>query len=444
MRRTVRPFVFGIGAFVAVCGLALGIGVLQAGGPPGEIAPPAPTVAEWAASPVDAPFTYQVTEIKIGDPRTDRILDARPAAINNTGQVVGTMERVPAYVPFWWRRVFGLPIISQFAPRPPFGQTAFVWDAAAGRIRSLRLPSGALASRAFDINDRGQIVGETELPPQNPRTSVTDAHAALWKDAAASPQDIGAALAPLKSRAYGINRSGQVRVRASGMAPNPRGIGGMHFVQPIYLWEKNTLKPTGADGWAFRLNDAGESIVSTSHAVSNFTTPETLFRIAPNKPVDPLIELNKKLRDPDTFASTNLGNRGQIAGRDADGPFVYSHGKLTRFFPRVAPPTPRATVQAMNRSNDIIGYVPHSPNAPPWPGMKDFMQYLWRNNRLRNVNHLFGKTPQWTVTAVYAINDRGQIVGFGQPTDPARRIKQPSGSLYEHVVLLTPVLPTRP
>jgi uncharacterized membrane protein len=57
--------------------------------------------------------------------------DATVYAINNRGQVAGTLDSRPA-----------------------------VWDAATGQYRFLPLPSGAASGKAFAINDAGTIVGD--------------------------------------------------------------------------------------------------------------------------------------------------------------------------------------------------------------------------------------------------------------------------------------------
>jgi probable HAF family extracellular repeat protein len=149
------------------------------------------------------------------------------AAINNRGQVAGTAEnatRDPTcpflhFEPVIWERdqiSMQLPTVSGDADgiadginrngqavgwTGPCGPVhAVLWEK--GKATDLGTLGGAVLNSAFGINNRGQVVGESDLPGD------TTHHAFLWQNGMMT--DLGTLPGLPNSLAFSINNQGQV------------------------------------------------------------------------------------------------------------------------------------------------------------------------------------------------------------------------------------------
>ena len=404
-------------AMVFACGAGL-LAAFFAGGPHGDMPPIAPTVSAWAALPDDAPLTYQITELRMGSPRTDRKLDIRPTAINNRGQIVGSVERIGYFAPLWWRNLAG-GRLAPFIRSVPVTETAFFWDA--GRTQTLSGLNGAKTNAsAYDINDSGQIVGNATI--RLAHNNGTIEHAVLWTNFRAVPQDLTASLGgSVSSNAFGINALGQVAVN----------VGGTFQTAQTYLWD-GSLHRAGSAAQAYRINDNGESV-----GVLQKKGNDTPAVFSPGKP--PLVLTNFGQRKVPQIPIL-INNRRQIPSWDNKGPFLYENGHFQRL---VVLPTNLfwGNISGLNENGEVVGDCRPNPKPATGTNKGDTLVFLWRKNRLYDVNDLLGPSPHWRIEGVYALNDRGQIVCGATPTDPSRRIPQSSGPFYQHILLLTPVLP---
>jgi probable HAF family extracellular repeat protein len=109
---------------------------------------------------------------------------------------------------------------------------------------------GGIGTTTRDINDRGQIVGLSDVAPDSPANVVH--HAFLWEDG--SMRDLGALTDGANSEAIAINDSGVV-VGSSGRARR-----GLHV--PV-VWQDEAIAPLpfeGDEGAAVDINNAGQII----------------------------------------------------------------------------------------------------------------------------------------------------------------------------------------
>ena len=151
--------------------------------------------------------------------------------LNNLGQVTGYMNVTQ----------------GDLADEPPEHSHAFLWDAVTG-IRDLGTLPGGLDSGAVDTNNKGQVVGTFDLPP-DADGSCCWSHAVLW-DPTSGIRDLGTLPGGRSSKAVAINEAGQV----VGNSDYPAG------EDHTFLWDPGTGMQDLGPGQAVDINDAGQVI----------------------------------------------------------------------------------------------------------------------------------------------------------------------------------------
>jgi probable HAF family extracellular repeat protein len=217
---------------------------------------------------------------------------AMATAINDSGQVVGTIGEMGSY---------------SYAGR------AFSWTQANGKVDLGILPGGDY-SQANAVNNSGQVVGDsgTFFAYNNP--NAVPIHAFSWTQAGGMV-DLGTLPGATDSYAYGINDRGQV-VGKSGGRP--------------FLWSPETgmselgLVPGDENGSAYAINDQGQvvGVSGGSHAVLWFgdtTQPSARLRVLRGQRLTSMLrgglQLELTLSEPGTGDVTvSLGSsKGTIA-----------------------------------------------------------------------------------------------------------------------------------
>src|SRR5262245_53227428 len=219
------------------------------------------------------------------------------AGINDLGQVVGA-----SYLPDGATR-------HAFLVNPR-GGTWFQDSDLDGRndfMIDLGVLNGSVYSKATDVNNAGQVVGES------------DGHAFLW-DAANGMTDLGTPLGFTRSSAAGINEAGQVTGTASYF----------DFLShsSAFLWDAANgmtalgAGPTYTDSQATAINDAGQVVGYWWNGSDPFGPAFLWTPDSPNGLTGSFTDLGMLPGDTDSNA-TAINNAGQVVGSSTLVEYVY-------------------------------------------------------------------------------------------------------------------------
>lgn len=278
-----------------------------------------------------------------------------PAAINNKGQVVGTS-----------------------------GQQAVIWDSVNG-LRHLGT-LGGYGSTAADINDLGQVVG-------NSRTSDNYNRAFLWQNN--TMQDLGTfgvSTDPRNSINYswarGINNNGQV----VGSAGTSNGY------EHAALWQNGGIQDlgtiNGSESIAEDINDSGQ-IVGIAYVSSGGGAAGHAFFWDKGS----MLDLNMP---GDNFSeAVAINNIGQIIGDSINGNYspcvssIWPRGQFSMQYLTYK----SSHACGINNNGQVVGYY----NAPD----QSSIACVWQNGTMIDL-------PGWGVydNVAFDINDQGVIVGY--------------------------------
>jgi len=362
--------------------------------------------------------------------------NSHPEAMNDKGQVVGVSD-----------------YITEFAH-----DHAFFWDRKSGMVDLGTF--GGTESRAFAINNNGQVVGWSE-------TSSGDMHAFLW-DNVSGMIDLGT-LGGSESLASAINNAGQV-VGVSDTAGGERhafiwnSTNGMTDLGPVgrpgspaindagqvvgslkdvngtllhvFLWDSGTGKMTDlgtlSDDWieGFVINDSGQVIIGWT-------------RISDDEWRSFFWDINRDMIDLGTLGGSisfadDINKYGQVVGWSYEKKqrerraFIWDRvngmvnlGTLS-VFNGGALSDNNSMADAINDSGQVVGSC--ASKFPEFFG-SDRAWYWDKTSGMVKLESLLVDKSGWKrLIGSDDINNRGQIVGFGE-----------TASGENHAFLMTPV-----
>lgn len=244
--------------------------------------------------------------------------------------------------------------------------------------RSLDL--GSLASGrdsyAVSINANGQVAGYAY-------TASGDLHAAVYENNQWS--DLGT-VAGNESLAISINDSGDV-VGTTSISDSSTDFhaflyqnGRMRDIQPPNL--VGLSRP-----WA--INKSGQVVMSAEQTGGPWRL--IIYQNGEWKDISPV--------QTDCFAHA-MNDRGDIVGEAQDTPFLVSSGKVT-WLPKAV------SIEAINNSQQMVGYSWTSENYGEEHG------FVEQDGQAEDLNDLIPASVHCKIFEAKAINDNGQIVGYG-------------------------------
>jgi probable HAF family extracellular repeat protein len=256
--------------------------------------------------------------------------------------------------------------------------------------------SGA-TSAAYGVNNAGDVVGFKQYGAGGPE------HAFLYSGG--QIQDLGTLPGGAGSGASGINNVGQV-VGSSGAS-------GGNYHPFLYsggqMQDLGTLG--GASGGALAINDSGQ-IVGDADTTSGL---DHAFLYSGGQMLD------LGTFGGNTSRASDINNAGQVVGYadNASGiehAFLYSGGQMQDLGTLDGYPQSQSYATGINSAGQVVGSASY-PEAfyDAYRGRA----FLYSGGVMTDLNTLIDPSSGWTLTAAYAINDSGQIVGIGFNTNDA-------------------------
>ena len=298
--------------------------------------------------------------------------------------------------------------------------------AQAAEYRVTNLPSlGGTVSRGNSINNRGWIVGYSNLPGNQSR------HAALWIDG--EIVDLGTLGGPNSSVVWPVkNNRGLIAGISQTSTPDPLGENwscaaffpgatATGFTCVGFAWENGKMRalPTlgGNNGFATGANNRGQIVGWAENTVQDPTCvpPQVLqFRAVVWGPKRNQIRELPPLPGDTSGAATAINDRGQVVGisgtcDQAVGRYTAAHavlwdkGRVIDLGNLGAPWW--NTAMAINQRGDVVGFAGVPGGDADNPILHAF---LW--TRRGGIQDL-GTLPGDLTSQANGINERGQVVG---------------------------------
>jgi probable HAF family extracellular repeat protein len=278
--------------------------------------------------------------------------DFRPSSISSAGEVVGTA-------------IDGI----SGAPAGVIWRTGFAAE--------LGLPSGTV-SHGVAMNDAGIVVGDSAIGPD-----VREIHAYQWDSGV--PWDLG--VAGHESGASSINSLGLI------VGYERDSIGNAHAM----LWEQGVGHRLDrferGFSYAVAVNDAGQAAI-------------TAYASGPGGDAETYIAENGSLSSVGAFNATGINASGQVIGYEATPlpdiqGFLWDSSALRQIGDASTPFLPLA----INDRGQIVGSTLTRAGAEH--------AAFWEDAVVLDLNEVVSGGDGWELWRATAINNAGQIVGYG-------------------------------
>lgn len=250
--------------------------------------------------------------------------------------------------------------------------TAARWSSHSG-LERISLPPEFVLSEGTGINSKGEAVGVAFTADSSRSVAF------LFRQGKTS------LLPGEQSRAEGINDAGEIAGQSK--PPDQKAVGPVH-------WKNNTLLDLKicCAGIAKRVNGNSQIIGDTydlkGHYHAFLWDAEHGSRLL-------------STADEEYSSALGLNRRGEVVVRAVPGGlFLYSDG---RFEPIDAP---QAAVRGLNKDEAMVGSY--------GPAPEEQRAFVWdKAHGMRDLNTLIRANSGWKMEVATSINDRGEIVGWG-------------------------------
>jgi probable HAF family extracellular repeat protein len=289
---------------------------------------------------------------------------------------------------------------------------------------------GGTSNGGNSINDQTWVSGYSRLPDRN-------RHAALWRNGVLS--DLGTLGGPNSSVTWNVKNTAGIIVGISQTADpqllgeswssaafysTPNNVG---YINLGFVWQNNQMRglpnfPGGNNGFATGANNLGQVVGWAENGVHDpncCCTQVLQFRPAvwTLGPPDQIQDL-PLIPGDSSGAATAINDNGQIVGisgicdqavgrHTAKHAVLWENGTVTDIYPD-APAPWWNTPTAINQRGDIVGFA----GDPAFVEGDVLHAFMWtRDDGIRLLKPLQGRSPQHVDSEAYGINERRQIVG---------------------------------
>src|SRR5438876_4668976 len=297
------------------------------------------------------------------------------------------------------------------------------------RYQVSNLPSvGGTSSGGNSINAQSWVAGYSRYPDRN-------RHAALWRSSLLT--DLGTLGGPNSSVAWNVKNTAGILVGISqtltpepvenwssrNFYSTPNNVG---YINLGFIWQNNQMRgllpfPGGNNSFATGANNFGQAVGWAENDIHDpqCVSPQVLqFRpavwdLGPDQIQDlPLIPGDS------SGAATAINDNNQIVGisgicdqavgrHTAKHAVLWDNGTVTDIYPN-APDPWWNTPTAINQHGDVVGFA----GDPTDVDGNILHAFIWtKDNGIKVLKPLRGRTPQHVDSEAYGLNEAGQVVG---------------------------------
>jgi probable HAF family extracellular repeat protein len=289
-----------------------------------------------------------------------------------------------------------------------FVSHAFAWRN--GSKTDLGVLPGGSSSYALWISQNGLITGNSqngEVDPLIP--GLPEIRAVIWRDGQII--DLGTLEGGHESVASAVNNRGQVVGAFNNIISDPFSLVGNGYQVRAFLWHDGSMEDLGTlggpDAFALLINDRGQ--ITGQSYTSSVPGPVTGL-----PPLDPFLWENGEIIDLGTLGGTSgiptaFNNRGEIVGQsNLAGDLIFHPFLWTRRGGMKDLGTLGGNTGLPNWVNGAGEVVGKADLSGPSPQNHDAV--LWKNDEITDL----GVLPGDSCSNAYYVNSKGQIVGTSE------------------------------
>jgi probable HAF family extracellular repeat protein len=286
---------------------------------------------------------------------------------------------------------------------------AFAWQG--GLLTDLGTLSGGSSSQAFWISRNGLIAGNSQNGEIDPLiTGLPEIRAVLWRHGEII--DLGTLEGGHESLASAVNSRGQVVGAFNNTVADPFSLVGDGYQVRAYLWQDGAMEDLGTlggpDAFAFFVNERGQ--ITGQSYTNSMPNPVTGIPTA-----DPFFWEDGRMVDVGTLGGTSgsptaLNNRGEVVGQSNLAgdvifrPFLWTKSRGIQDLGTLGGDT--GLTNWINDAGDIVGKA----DLPGALSPQDHHGVLWTHG----VTIDLGTLPGDSSSNAYYVNSRGQVVGTSE------------------------------